>query len=271
MPEIQAWSARNPEIALTGESNNWWMLYSSCLDSLKGRADRQDFIFEIMKSAKTPNLSHVLLAHLMRKGLTRTVLTTNFDDLLDQALRRFNERVAELSSESVEELTLNSKFLQIVYLHGKLMSYHQRHTEAEINRVIPGLESFLTEALKRNGLVIVGYRGGRETPMEVLVKILKQSVHGPGRPVFWVSHASDSQSLSEKAQELLAVDGTYLVSGCSADDFLKGLCSRTVGLPAPGDFTSGGPTTEMSDLWRSAPRLVHEAKKKWPLALLPHA
>jgi tetratricopeptide (TPR) repeat protein len=263
VPEIGAWLAKNPGISLKTTSDNWWMLYSACMDSLKGRVPRQEFIYEVMRGVSSPNKAHILLAHLMRKGFASTVLTTNFDDLLMRAFGLFNERVAELNADSTEELTINAMFLQIAYLHGKLMSYCQRHTDAELKQTVPGFESFLREALKKSGLIVIGYRGGRETPMDVLVNVLEGSASGPGRPLFWVSYEKDLASLSERVQRILSFEGTYWVPGWSADELMETLCEKTaVGIPTKEQFSSG-PTPEISELWKSAPKLVHDAKQSW--------
>jgi len=115
-----------------------------------------------------------LMAQLMVNGFVRIALTTNFDDLLLRALQLYFEYPSIIDADSAHTLLIDSMFLQIAYLHGRLTSYRQRHTERELRQAMPDLQSFIVSAMKDHGLVVVGYRGGEEAPMKILSKALRK-------------------------------------------------------------------------------------------------
>jgi len=204
---------------------------------LPGEQVRQKFIVECIKEGKgNLNLAHLLMAQLMVNGFVRILLTTNFDDLLLRALQLYFEYPSIIDADSTHTLLIDSMFLQIAYLHGRLTSYRQRHTERELHQAMPDLQSFIVSAMKDHGLVVVGYRGGEEAPMKILSKALRRRGAGPGGGLFWVSHEKNFEKLSENTQAILRMKDTYWLPGWDADDFFEKLCaSPGIGLSLP-DF-----------------------------------
>lgn len=125
------------------------------------------------------------MPQLMVNHFVRIVLTTNFGDLLLRAPQLYFEVPAVVDPDSLDTLMTSSAFLQVAYLHGRLSSYRQRHTDREFHESIPHLEKFITPALKDHGLIIIDYRGGDEAPMEILAKVLEERKAGPRRGLFW--------------------------------------------------------------------------------------
>jgi tetratricopeptide (TPR) repeat protein len=216
---------------------DWGAHYSGCLALLPGEEVRQKFIVECIKEGcGRLNLAHLLMSQLMVNDFVRIVLTTNFDDLLVRALQLYFEVPSIIDADSTHALMIESGFLQIAYLHGRLTSYRQRHTERELQKSMPDFESFIVSAMKDHGLVVVGYRGGDEAPMKILEKVLRKRGAGPGRGLFWVSHEKDFDKLSEGAQRILRLKDTYWLPGWDADVFFERLCSsHGIGLSLP-DF-----------------------------------
>src|SRR5712692_10165927 len=134
---------------------DWGAHYSRCLALLPGEQVRQKFIVECIKEGKgNLNLAHLLMAQLMVNGFVRILLTTNFDDLLLRALQLYFEYPSIIDADSTHTLLIDSMFLQIAYLHGRLTSYRQRHTERELHQAMPDLQSFIVSAMKDHGLVV---------------------------------------------------------------------------------------------------------------------
>jgi tetratricopeptide (TPR) repeat protein len=208
------------------------MLYPTVLNDLKGPVARQNFMQDVLSRATKPSSTHVVVAYLLHKNLIKTVLTTNFDSLLDEALKQFRQRVVEIVPEITEELTTTREHVQVAYLHGKALYYRQRHIESELRETIPNLASFLEQSLIRGALVVVGYRGGDETPMHVLLDVLRRRKRGPGRGLFWVTLENNPEKLSAHAKELLTLEDTFWVPGVCSDDFMQMICLDTLG-PLP--------------------------------------
>jgi len=240
---LRGWASDNhkdllPEVTLP-QGDDWSALYFECLGLLSGGADRQEFIVECVQEGKGRlNFAHLFLAQLLANKFVRTVLTVNFDDLLVRALQLYLEYPAVLDAHSTQTILTESRFVQVVYLHGRLTSYLQRHTRREVADTIVGLEEYLAEALKDRGLLVVGYNGWDETPMKVLAKVLKNRGAGPGRGLYWVSHKKDERDLTEHVREILELRDTYWLPGWDADMFFEQLClCRGVDLGLPNFVT----------------------------------
>jgi len=239
---------------------DWGAHYSRCLALLPGEQVRQSFIVNCIKEGRGKlNLAHLLLAQLMVNDFVRIVLTTNFDDILLRALQLYFEIPSIIDADSTHTLMIDSMFLQVAYLHGRLTSYRQRHTEFELHKSMPELENFITSSMKDHGLVVVGYRGGDEAPMKILSKVLKKRGAGPGGGLFWVSYEKDFEKLSESARKILKLKDTYWLGGWDADTFFEKLCaSHGIGLTLP-DF--------LRDPRKFATRIVNilpeEARAPW--------
>jgi hypothetical protein len=108
--------------------------------------------------------------------------------------------------------------MQVVYLHGNLFSYRQRHTDNELSQPLPASESYLQESFKDGGLIIIGYRGERETPMNVLRRVIERRREGPGRGLYWVIREHDLESRGSALCEILRYPYVYSVPVESADD-----------------------------------------------------
>jgi tetratricopeptide (TPR) repeat protein len=219
------------------ETEDWGSLYANCLALLPGELDRQEFILECVEEGRGRlNLAHLLMAQLMVNNFIGIVLTTNFDDLMLRALQLYLKVPAVLDPDSTQTLMIRSRFLQVAYLHGKLNSYRQRHTAYEVKQSIPGFEGFLGQAFQDHGLIVIGYRGGDEAPMEILMKVLSERKAGPGRGLYWVSHEPRYEKLPERVRELLKLKDTYWMPGWDADNFFEKTCNFSgIGLGLP-DF-----------------------------------
>jgi len=235
IPEARNWQTADCKGDGSMAATEWGTFYSTGLGLLPGEEDRQEFIVECFKEGRGRlNVAHLLMCQLMVNNFVRTVVTTNFDDLLLRALQLYFEVPAAVDPDSLDTLMTHSTFLQVAYLHGKLSSYRQRHTDRELRQPISHLEKFLTPTLKDHGLVIVGYRGGDEQPMSVLEKVLEDRRAGPGRGLFWVSYESDFENLSDRTKRVLQFKDTYWLPNWDADTFFEKLCaSQGIGLSLP--------------------------------------
>jgi len=222
---------------------DWAATYGECLRLLPGEVDRQEFIIDCIQEGRGRlNMAHLLLGQLLKNSFINTVLTTNFDDLVLRALQLYFVVPAALDPDSTNTLLTNSKFVQVAYLHGRLASYRQRHTLSEVQGSIPGFENYLTQALQDHGLVIIGYRGGDETPIHLLHKVLLERGTGPGRGLFWITRTDAVESLPQKVREILNLKDCYWVPGWDADEFMRKLCAWPgigLGIPNPSEWIKG--------------------------------
>lgn len=95
--------------------------FESFIETIKEETDIDD-ILEIFKYGK-PNTNHLLIAQLAVSGYVSTILTTNFDTLIEDALiekNLVNNRHFKVFSNEEEfgEIDWNIKRINVIKIHG---------------------------------------------------------------------------------------------------------------------------------------------------------
>ena len=133
---------------------------------------RKRVLLEIMNPGNGISNGYVILAELVMRGLVRTILTTNFDPCLPDALRARHphiKHVAEVNRSPGDqgEFDVFSK-CQIVWLHGKAEQYSDKNSRGEIGSLDDSLVQALRPLLKASPIVVIGYRGAEPSIMDGL-------------------------------------------------------------------------------------------------------
>lgn len=133
---------------------------------------RKRVLLEIMNPGNGISNGYAILAELVMRGLVRTILTTNFDPCLPDALRARHphiKHVAEVNRSPGDqgEFDVFSK-CQIVWLHGKAEQYSDKNSRGEIGSLDDSLIQALRPLLKASPIVVIGYRGAEPSIMDGL-------------------------------------------------------------------------------------------------------
>ncbi|MDA1097161.1 MAG: hypothetical protein O3B84_07925, partial [Chloroflexi bacterium] len=119
--EAETWLASLNTFEGLGANERYSRLFDEFLDVSLPEA-RHIFVTELMRLAKGPNLAHDALAYILlhQPQWGRTVFTTNFDDLLLQALVSVAAAPRIYGDlDSKDQPTDNQNYPQIVHLHGR--------------------------------------------------------------------------------------------------------------------------------------------------------
>ncbi len=138
---------------------------------------------------------------------SRTVLTTNFDPLLEVSLRR-----AKLAVETItvtrdlyreQFASSSSDAARVVHLHGFWRGSVHMHTHRSLTLERPRLESWLREELTQSRLVVLGYGGWPDVVTKLLGELMEVEEQ---LDVHWCLYGeATSKSTSEgKLHELLS-------------------------------------------------------------------
>ena len=122
------------------------------------------------KSAK------VVLVRLADRGGPSTIITTNFDLLLEEAAKKLRPRVNTYSLGSIPRPGTQTEFAGVLHIYGALDRDHQRFSELVLSdqdfgefylrrRVVP---DFIYDAARLFHLVLVGY-SANDPPMRYLL------------------------------------------------------------------------------------------------------
>ena len=92
---------------------------------LTPREARMEFFVERVRAAPRPSHGYIALADLIAKGWLRTILTTNFDDLIEQACRANPQALLTTIRSPAEAANISTvpRYAQLVFLHGTVEHY----------------------------------------------------------------------------------------------------------------------------------------------------
>lgn len=203
--------------------------YSDLLDGLATTAAlRQQVIRPYIEPSgdergrgeKQPTAAHRAIASLMAGGYLRVVLTTNFDQLLEQALIDLGVRATVISSADhvAGAVPLIHSGPVIVKLHGDYLDTRIRNTAAELATYEPEIDALLDRVLDEFGLIVCGWSAEWDVALKAAID------RAPSRryPMVWAARGEPGAA----AKSLIVRRQGRLVPIESADAFFDALAQR---------------------------------------------
>ncbi|MGX7741663.1 SIR2 family protein [Rhodopseudomonas parapalustris] len=205
--------------------------YSDLLDQLSTTPDERRAILhnyieptpdDIEAGKKTPTAAHQAIARLVSTGFVRVIITTNFDRLLENALREAGvEPTVIVSDDAIDgAVPLIHSRCYVVKVHGDYLDTRIRNTDAELGVYTARLDALLDRIIDEHGLIICGWSGDWDPALRAAI------TRAPNRryPLYWAARGS----LSEIAQTLVNHRVGKVIQIESADVFLSRLESMVV-------------------------------------------
>jgi hypothetical protein len=158
--------------------------YASMVEALyPNPAEQQAFLARSLHVTK-PGRAHEAIAELARRGVLRAIITSNFDDLLERALRTRGLDVQVVASEAdfehVSPLIHCTQF-RVYKPHGTLGLGTLRNTPADVAALPAPVATELQRVLDDHGLIVVGYAGADPGIMDLLSR-RRRNLY----PVYWM-------------------------------------------------------------------------------------
>lgn len=169
---------------------------------------------------KVPTAAHHAIAKLVCDGCIRVIITTNFDRLMENALREAGVEPTIIYSEDAlngaEPLTHTKCYL--LKLHGDYKDARILNTDRELNEYPANYNTLLDRVFDEHGLVVCGWSGEWDFALKAAI------LRSPNRrySVFWTSLSE----LREGARELATHRDAKLITISSADNFFTSLQQR---------------------------------------------
>ena len=175
---------------------------------------------DLQEGRKLPTSAHLAIAELVRDGYIRVILTTNFDRLLENALR---ERGVEPTViDSVDALRgaepLAHAMCYLVKLHGDYKDARILNTHAELVQYPPEYNDLLDRVLDEHGLVVCGWSGEWD---EALYRAFMRN-SSRRYSLFWATRGQ----LRDEGKRIVAHRQGHILSIDDADNFLLTLRDR---------------------------------------------
>jgi hypothetical protein len=203
--------------------------YSDLLEGLASSPDERRSILhsyiepteeEQQEGKKVPTAAHHAIAELVHAGYVRVIVTTNFDRLIENALREVGVEPTIIASpdalSGAEPLTHTDCY--ILKLHGDYKDARILNTEAELSEYPPQYDSLLDRIFDEHGLIVCGWSGEWDQALRTALLRAPNRRYG----VYWTSHGG----LSEVAQKLIEHRDAQVIEINDADEFFSGLRQR---------------------------------------------
>ncbi|WP_313242847.1 SIR2 family protein [Stutzerimonas nitrititolerans] len=209
----------------TGQEPN----YSALLEEIASSPDERRAILhryiepdaqDREEGRKIPTKAHHAIAQLVRSGHVRVIVTTNFDRLMENALREQGVEPTVVSSADVlagaEPLTHSRCYL--LKLHGDYKDARILNTDQELSAYPESYDKLLDRIFDEHGLIICGWSGEWDHALRAAF------LRAPNRryPVYWAARGALGSGASELAIHRSAK--TMPISG--ADEFFQTLQQR---------------------------------------------
>ncbi len=209
----------------TGQEPN----YSALLEEIASSPDERRAILhryiepdeqDQEEGRKVPTKAHQAIAQLVRSGHIRVIVTTNFDRLMENALREQGVEPTVVSSADAlagaEPLTHSRCY--ILKLHGDYKDARILNTDQELSTYPECYDRLLDRIFDEHGLIICGWSGEWDHALR------SAFLRAPNRryPVYWAARGS----LGTGATELAAHRSAKTISITGADEFFRSLQQR---------------------------------------------
>jgi Tfp pilus assembly protein PilF len=168
------------------DKNNLAIYYGKVLEDLFPAPDARQREIERLMEQKDPGFGYAVLAQLVSNHgrQLNTVLTTNFDDMVADALYLYtNKKPLVIAHDSLVGFVKISRSRPlIIKLHGDAR-LSPRNTDEETKRLDQKVKSVLKNLLMETALVFIGYGGNDKSIVEVLNELPEEALQGA---VYWV-------------------------------------------------------------------------------------
>ncbi len=203
--------------------------YSALLEELASSPDERRSILhsyieptpaEQEEGKKVPTAAHRAIAELVRAGYIRVIVTTNFDRLLENALREAHVEPTVIASPDAlagaEPFTHSACY--ILKLHGDYKDARIRNTDEELSHYSAEYDLLLDRIFDEFGLIVVGWSGEWDHALRAAF------LRAPNRryPVYWATRSA----LRDGAQQIVDQRAARLIEITDADSFLTAAWQR---------------------------------------------
>ncbi|WP_422009005.1 SIR2 family protein [Roseivirga pacifica] len=196
--------------------------YSALFEKRYDLPRQRRMFIEKQVGEKIPALGYAYLINLIKHKYFKTVFTTNFDDLLNEAFYRYSDErpIVCAHDSSISSITVTSKRPKIIKLHGDYLFDDIKSTLRETESLEDNIRNKFIEFSKDYGLIIVGYSGNDRSILDVLFYLLKQDEYFKNG-IYWCFR-KDSV-INEDVKKLLWKDRVYYVEIDGFDELMAEL------------------------------------------------
>jgi hypothetical protein len=133
---------------------------------------RKRVMMELMVRHGDISPGYKLLSEFVMRGLVHTILTTNFDTCLLDALKERQPHIRQIQEvnrgpRDYAQFRIFNR-CQIIWLHGRAEQYSDKNSLGEVGVIDRELTTLLRPLLGGSPIIVIGYRGAEPSIMEGL-------------------------------------------------------------------------------------------------------
>ncbi len=183
---------------LYGDVHEYSFYFEKCYPTVESR---RDYIYK-RTSQKKPSIGYLCLGSLINQKILNTVLTTNFDPLIEFGIKSINplQQVATISSSVNPQINIVDNIPQIIKMHGDYLYDKIQNTKDELKKLEKHIGQFSATKLSENQLLVVGYSGNDESVMSWLKSNISNSSFA-SKGIYWCT--LKNYGVSKKVAEIL--------------------------------------------------------------------
>ena len=200
--------------------------YSALLDAIAYTPEERQLLLrsyfepndaEREQGLKQPTAAHKAIAQLVARGLIRVIITTNFDRLIETALREAGVEPTVLSTPDLVEgaLPLIHTPCCVFKVHGDYLDPRILNTPAELSTYKPAQVELLDQIFDQFGLVVCGWSAEWDVALRKAMEQCKS------RRFSW--YWTERGAVSENAEKLIKCRDAQRIPIQDADDFFTKL------------------------------------------------
>lgn len=173
-------------------SENWPLAVENLLVP---KEFRREFLQTLIHPVNEISCGYHALARIIVKRLCWTVLTTNFDSLLIEALRQHRPQPTEIveinrTADDLVRFGISNR-CQVVYLHGAVEFYRDKNLRDETEQLDKELVRSIRPLLNDSPLLVVGYRGSEPSIMKHLLMEGMRESNKYRHGIYWCLRAGE--------------------------------------------------------------------------------
>lgn len=154
--------------------------------------------------SKQPTPAHQAIARLVAAGAVNVIITLNFDNLMETALRE--QSITPVVIRGQNDLAglppLHTAKAVVIHLHGDYLAPEEmRNTESELGAYTPEADAFLDRIMQDYGLLLVGWSATHDPLLRAAIKRNMRRIYVP----YWVEPGSFSDEAKDVTQHMVAV------------------------------------------------------------------
>ncbi len=172
-----------------------------------------------------PTKAHRAIARLVKIGVVKVIITTNFDRLMENALAelQITPQVITNSDSLNGSLHISHADSTLIKINGDYLDTRSKNTKTELNKYNRNLKKLLTEIVNNYGLIVCGWSGDWD-------RGLVDSLLAKSSRRYWMYWATKATHLSLGAKSIIAHQKADLIPNITADEFFTELSESVIAI-----------------------------------------